>query len=112
MHSIRATAAAGTLAALLAAGPAPAEILDNPDCRRDLAAANALIEKIAAREKQFVQGDLAKNCALLRQNLVDMVKARAPMDRCMTGHDHGENLGQMDASIGDIRAVLAEKCRK
>jgi hypothetical protein len=34
------------------------------------------------------------------------------MDRCITGHDHGENLAQMDDSIGDIRAVLADKCRK
>ena len=25
----------------------------------------------------------------------DMVKAREPMDRCITGHDHGENLGQI-----------------
>lgn len=112
MHSMRATTAAGALAALLAAGPSFADILDTPDCRRDLAAANALIGKIAAREKQFVPGDLAKNCALLRRNLVDMVKARGPLDRCMTGHDHGENLGQMDVSIGDIRAVLAEKCAK
>jgi hypothetical protein len=39
-----------------------------------------------------------------------MVKAREPMDRCITGHDHGENLAQMDESIGDIRAVLASKC--
>ena len=45
------------------------------------------------------------------RNLVDTrVKAREPMDRCITGHDHGENLGQMDASIEDIRAVLADKC--
>jgi hypothetical protein len=99
-------------AAFLAAGPASAEMVNSPDCQRDLATANALIGKIAAREKQFVAGDLAKNCALLKQNLVDMVKAREPMDRCMTGHDHSENLGQLDDSIGDIRAVLADKCAK
>jgi hypothetical protein len=96
----------------VSAGPALAGIADTPDCRRDLATANALINAIAAREKEFVAGNLTKNCALLRQNLVDMVKARAPMDRCMTGHDHGENLGQMDDSIGDIRTVLAGKCAK
>jgi len=112
MLTTRATTAAGALATMLAAAPALADILDTPDCRRDLTAANALINRIAAREQQFVAGDLAKNCVLLRQNLVDMVKARAPMDRCMTGHDHSENLGQMDDSIGDIRAVLADKCVK
>ena len=108
----RATAAAGTFATLLTAGPAVADIVDTPQCRRDLASANALIDVIAAREKEFVAGYIAKNCALLRRNLTDMVKARGPMDRCMTGHDHGENLGQIDASIGDIRAVLAAKCGK
>jgi hypothetical protein len=29
----------------------------------------------------------------------------------MTGHDRGENVGQMDVSMEDIRAVLAAKCR-
>jgi len=106
------TSLAGVLVMLLATGPALADIVDTPQCRRDLAGANALIGAIAAREKEFVAGDLVKNCALLRRNLTDMVKARGPMDRCMTGHDHGENLGQMDASIGDIRAVLAAKCGK
>jgi hypothetical protein len=104
--------AAAVLAVLLAAGPAPADVVNTPECRRDLAMANGLINAIAARESQFVAKDLAKNCALLTQNLADMLKAREPMDRCITGHDHGENLGQIDDSIGDIRAVLADKCRK
>ncbi|HTQ34833.1 MAG TPA: hypothetical protein VMI30_11725 [Stellaceae bacterium] len=112
ISSFRATAAASAFAALLGTGPALADIVDTPACRRDLAGANALIDAIAAREKEFVAGDLVKNCALLRRNLTDMVKVRGPMDRCTTGHDHGENLGQIDASIGDIRAVLAAKCGK
>lgn len=94
------------------AGSALADLVDTPACRIDLAAANALIQRIANREKQFVAGNLALNCRLLRQNLDDMIKARDPMDRCVTGHDHEENLGQIDASIGDIRAVLADKCQK
>lgn len=112
MSSIRAPTIAAALATLLTGVSAEADTVRTPECQRDLATANALIDGIAAREKQFVKDDLAKNCALLRQNLVDMVKARGPMDRCITGHDHGENIGQMDASIGDIRAVLADKCRK
>jgi hypothetical protein len=103
---------AAALAALLVAGRAAADVVNTPECRRDLAMANGLINAIAARESQFVANDLRKNCALLTQNLTDMLKAREPMDRCITGHDHGENLGQIDASIGDIRAVLADKCRK
>jgi hypothetical protein len=112
MSSTHATLTVISMVTLLITSPTVADTVRTPDCQRDLAVANALIDKIAARENQFVKGDLTRNCALLRQNLVDMVKAREPMDRCITGHDHGENIGQMDASIGDIRAVLAEKCGK
>lgn len=112
MGSTHVTLLAGALATLLAAAPAQADTVKTPECRHDLAVANALVTGIAAREKQFVKDDLRRNCALLRRNLVDLVKAREPMDRCVTGHDHGENLGQMDASIEDVRAVLADKCGK
>jgi hypothetical protein len=112
MSSMHTTLTAAFLAPLLAAGAAWADSVKTPECQRDLAAANALINTIAAREKQFVKGDLTKNCALLRQNLVEMVKAREPMDRCLTGHDHEENVGQIDDSIEDVRAVLADKCAK
>jgi hypothetical protein len=112
MSSTRTTTAAGALAAMLAAGPSVADIVNTPGCQRDLATANGLINGIAAREKLFVPNDLAKNCGLLKQNLADMLKAREPLDRCVTGHDHGENLAQIDDSMGDIRAVLADKCRK
>jgi hypothetical protein len=98
--------------AVFAVSPALADALKTPECQRDLAMANGLIEAIAAREKQFVVGDVARNCRLMQQNLVDLIKARDPMDRCITGHDHGENLGQIDDSIGDIRALLADKCQK
>jgi len=107
----RAIARAAALA-IIGAGPAWADTIKTPQCQRDLAAANGLIDAIARREKQFVAGDLATNCRLLRQNLVDLINAREPMMRCLTGHDLGENVGQMDDSIGDIRAVLADKCRQ
>jgi hypothetical protein len=112
MSSTPATLTAALLATLLTAGAAWADTVGTPVCQRDLAAANALINGIAAREKQFVKGDLAKNCALLRQNLVDLTNARGPMDRCLSGHDHGENVGQIDDSIEDVRPVLADKCGK
>ena len=89
-----------------------ADTLKTPDCQRDLASANALILAIAAREKQFVPDNLEKNCRLLRQNLADLVRARAPLARCLTGYDLSENVGRMDGSIGDIRTVLADKCQK
>ena len=98
-------------AILLAAGPAGwAGVVDTPDCRRDLALADRLVHGVRLREHSVQPGDFVGLCRLLRQNLQDMTRAREPMARCMTGHDQGENVGQMDASIGDIRFVLAKHC--
>ena len=104
--------ALASLAAILAASPVRAEMIDTPACRRDLAAANRLVEAIQARDKDFVAGDLATNCRLLRQNLADMVKAREPMNRCLGGHEHGETIAQIDDSIADIRLAIANHCGK
>src|SRR6185437_6052758 len=93
-------------AAIFAAGPAAADAVQTSACQRDLAVSIQLIEAIHGRERQFARGDMTRNCQLLRQNLTDMVKAREPMDRCLIGHEKGETAAQLDASIGDIRAVL------
>jgi hypothetical protein len=99
------------IAGMLIAAPAAAGVVDTLECRRDLAMADRLVHGVRLREPQTRPDDLSRACRLVRQNLEEMVKARGPMDRCMTGHDRGENVAQMDASIGDIRYVLAQKCR-
>ena len=97
--------------ALLGPTSAGAGVVDTYECRRDLAMADQLVHGVRLRENSVQQGDFVGLCRLLRRNLEDMVKARDPMARCMTGHDHGENVAQMDASIGDIRYVLARHCQ-
>ena len=103
---------AAALALLLPADPVAADEVQTPQCQHDLSASVQFINAIQAREKHFVRGDMATNCRLLQQNLVDMVKAREPLDRCLAGHEHGETVGQLDASIGDMRAALAGNCQK
>jgi hypothetical protein len=88
-----------------------AGVSDAPGCRERVARAWQLVDVIVAREKQVRKGDMVAACRVLRSNLRDMAQARADMDACMTGHDRGENVGQMDVSMEDIRAVLAAKCR-
>jgi hypothetical protein len=100
------------LAVAAGATPCWAGAIDTPECRRDLALANRLIEAVAARENSVRPGDFDGLCRLLRQNLKDMVAAREPMNRCLTGHDRGENVGQMDVSIDDIRSILARRCTR
>ena len=99
------------LAAMLGATPAGAGVVEAYECRRDLAMADQLVHGVRLRENSVKAGDFAGLCRLLRRNLDDMVKARGPMARCMTGHDQGENIAQMDASIGDIRYVLGRHCQ-
>jgi hypothetical protein len=102
-------AAAAVLVTLVTTS-ASAGIIDTHECRRDLAMADQLVHGVRLRENSVKAGDFVGLCRLLRRNLDDMVKARGPMARCMTGHDQGENVAQMDASIGDIRYVLARHC--
>ncbi len=87
-----------------------ASVIDTPECRRDLAMADQLIYAVRLRENSVQPGDFIGLCRLLRQNLQDMTRAREPMARCMTGHERGENVGQMDASLDDIRFVLSQHC--
>jgi hypothetical protein len=95
---------------LLPRQPAIAGMIDSPECRRDLMMADQLIHAVRLRENSVQPGDFVGLCRLLRQNLQDMTRAREPMARCMTGHERGENVGQMDASLDDIRFVLSQHC--
>jgi hypothetical protein len=96
--------------AALVPAVAAAGIVDTPDCRRDLAMAHERIHAVRLRENTVQSGDFVGLCRVLRQNLQDMTQARDPMARCMTGHERGENVGQMDVSIQDIRFVLGKHC--
>ena len=95
---------------LLSRQAAIAGVIDSPECHRDLAMADQLIHAVRLRENSVQPGDFVGLCRLLRQNLQDMTRAREPMARCMTGHERGENVGQMDASLDDIRFVLSKHC--
>jgi hypothetical protein len=99
------------LLALVVALPAAAGVVETYECRRDLAMADQLVHGVRLRENSVQKGDFVGLCRLLRRNLDHLVRAREPMARCITGRDRGENVAQMDASIGDIRDVLAQHCQ-
>jgi hypothetical protein len=95
---------------IVLASPGIAGSVSTPACNRDLAEADQLIHAIRLRENSVKEGDWPGLCRLLRQNDKDMSRARDLMNPCLTGHDHGENIGQIDASLGDIRYVLRTRC--
>jgi hypothetical protein len=98
------------LAFIVPVSPGIAGSINTPACNRDLAEADRLIHGIRLRENSVKEGDWPGLCRLLRQNDRDMSRARDLMNPCLTGHDHGENIGQIDASLGDIRYVLRTRC--
>ncbi len=96
------------LACLLpaAAGAARAD----PACATGMSRAGDLVSAVAARDRGGPYGPSAL-CDVLRANLRDMREATAIMKRCMTGHALRENVGQMEASMEDVEAVVVARCR-
>jgi hypothetical protein len=101
----------GLLGMVVATAPTIAGTVGTPACNRNLAEADRLIHGIRLRENTVKPGDWVGLCRLLRQNHKDMSRARDLMNPCLTGHDHGENIGQIEASLGDISQVLDTQCR-
>ncbi len=93
----------------------PAAVIRTPECQRDLTAANQLLTDVQQRETRLNAAvgrkDTAGVCGFLRENARDMTGARERMNRCVTGFEQRENIGQIDASLGDIRDVLAARCK-
>jgi hypothetical protein len=108
---IRLLRTAGIVGAIMGAGPSIAGSVDTPRCHGDLAVADQLLHGVRLRENSVQQGDWQALCRLLQRNLRDMSRARQLMNPCLTGHDHGENIAQIDASIGDIGYVLNTRCQ-
>jgi hypothetical protein len=96
---------------VLATLPAMAATVNSPACNRDLMRADQLIRGVAARENSVRKGDIAGLCRLLRLNQTEMTQARDLMNPCMTGRDQSENVGQLDASLADIKYAIGKQCR-
>jgi len=90
----------------VAAQAAPADT----QCALDMRRADQLVSAVAGRDRGGPYGADAI-CRVLRANLRDMSAAIDIMKRCMTGHALRENVGQMEASMEDVRAAIARKCR-
>ncbi|MEJ0013529.1 MAG: hypothetical protein WDM94_13090 [Bauldia sp.] len=88
--------------AVLAAVPAhAAEPLAT--CPADLAAVDASFAETQARLDKVTQADKVELCAAIKHHIEVMANGIAVFDRCMeNGHDKGENIAQLEASIDDF----------
>ncbi len=102
----------GILAIALSCSMASGALAD--DCAGELAEADTLVHAVRLREPDIdarhAKGDVEGTCELLRANFADMTKARGQMERCMTGYEKRENLGQMDVSLDDLGHVIGSYC--
>ncbi len=88
--------------AVLAIGPVHAA--EPPaTCAADLAAVEASFDETQARLEKMSQADKVELCAAIKHHIEVMANGIAVFGRCMEdGHDKGENIAQLAASIDDF----------
>jgi hypothetical protein len=97
------------LAALLAATSAAAGTIDNPRCKRELAAASATVDEAARLKPPSVRtGEAA--CAAYRNQFLSLVRARAIVAACKTGSDRDQEVTRLDGTVEDINGFIAQSC--
>lgn len=92
------------------AAPALVAAQEDARCVAPLRRAWDLVSAVAGRDRGGPYAPEAI-CGVLRANLRDMAESTEIMKRCMTGHALRENVGQMKASMEDVRAAIAGRCR-
>lgn len=99
-----------TVLIFVLASPALVAAQEDARCGAQLRRAWDLTSVVAGRDRGGPYAPEAI-CGVLRANLRDMAESTEIMKRCMAGHSLRENVGQMEASMEDVRAVIAGRCR-
>jgi len=94
---------------LLAATSAAAGTIDNPRCKRELAAVLATVDEAARLKPGSLRAGEAA-CKAYRARFLDLVKARAVIAACKTGADREQEVGRLDGSVEDINTFIAQSC--
>ena len=93
---------------LLAALPAQAQELA-PGCEKDLAVVEDSFDETVARLQAAELADHTEKCAALHHHIDVMTNGRDVHLRCLPeGHDKGEDVAQLNASIEDFKMILGE----
>ena len=99
-----------TLLLFVGAGAAGAGYVDTPECRRDLGAMELNFAETLHRLDRARLAAQGEKCAAYRHHVVVMQRASDVFARCATGHERGENVGQMIGSIEDVSLLIRERC--
>jgi hypothetical protein len=99
------------LVPLLAATSAAAGTVDNPRCKRELAAVSATVDELARLKPGSVSVRTGEaTCMAYRAQFLSLVKARAVVAACKTGADRDHEVGRLDGSVEDINTIIAQSC--
>jgi hypothetical protein len=88
----------------VAAGAAP------KTCARELAVTEASLLKTAIRLQAATHASQDEKCATYRTHAHVVSKAREVFERCSTGRDREQDIGQMDGVLSQVKSVLASTC--
>jgi hypothetical protein len=81
-----------------------------PACTGDLAAVEASFNETIARLEAAGTADHAEKCAALHHHIDVMTNGRDVYLRCRPDdHDRGEDVAQLNASIGDFKDILKQQ---
>jgi hypothetical protein len=102
---------AATLVSLLAVStlPAAAGMVDNPTCKRELAALVGLNTTLT-KLKSPGAGSSELMCAAYRNQFLVAVRARAAVAACMTGSERETEISRLDGAVEDINGAIAQSC--
>ena len=81
-----------------------------PGCDKELAAVEASFDETVQRLKAAGTADHTEKCAALHHHIDVMTNGRDVYLRCLPeGHDKGENVAQLNASIDDFHVILQKQ---
>jgi hypothetical protein len=92
------------------ATPAPASPVSPTTCARELAVTETNLLKTAIRLQAASRLSQDEKCATYRTHADVVTKARQVFERCSTGRDREQDVGQMDGALSQIETAIASIC--
>lgn len=80
-------------------------------CSRDLFQNEAAMRRQQTRLQAAATADQATQCKAWREQVTFLQSSRAVFATCQTGREREQNVAEMDQSLAEYRALLANRCK-
>jgi hypothetical protein len=95
------------LALVASAGPATA---GPPACQRELAVTETRLLKALVHLQAVADVSQDAKCATYRTHAGVLAQAREVFERCSTGRDREQDVGQLDGALTQVNSAIASVC--